>query len=167
MHVDFPTRGRGSDSPHILDLVITNKDIVETVAPLGKSDHSVLLIGINVHSKPIDAIPKLNLNKGNYNKLREYLDLDWDSELKQCTGDVEMMWSVIKHRLLAGVYKYVPTTLPFASWKKDKWKRPLDKELRSMIRQKSILWRRYVRSKDNSVYVQYKKLETKSETKLD
>jgi len=22
-HVDFPTRGRGSDSPHILDLVIT------------------------------------------------------------------------------------------------------------------------------------------------
>lgn len=30
-HVDFPTRGRGLDSPHILDLVITNKDIVETV----------------------------------------------------------------------------------------------------------------------------------------
>ena len=38
-HVDFPTRGRGLDSPHVLDLVITNKDIVETVdhlAPLGK-----------------------------------------------------------------------------------------------------------------------------------
>jgi len=35
------------------------------------------------------------------------LDLDWDSELKQCTGDVEMMWSVIKHRLLEGVHKYV------------------------------------------------------------
>ena len=77
---------------------------------MGKSDHSVLLIGINVHSKPIDAIPKLNLNKGNYNKLREYLDLDWNSELKQCTGDVEMMWSVIKQRLLEGVHKYIPTT---------------------------------------------------------
>ena len=53
--------------------------------------------------------------------MREYFDLDWDSELKQCTGDVEMMWSVIKHRLLEGVYKYVPTTLPFASSKKDKY----------------------------------------------
>jgi len=136
---------------------------------LGKSDHSVLLIGINVHSKLIDAIPKLNLNKGNYNKLTEYLNLDWDSELKQCTGDVEMMWSVIKHRLLEGVYKYIPTTLPFASWKKINGK---DLELRSMIKQKSVLWRRYVRSKDNSVgqcravYIQYKKLETKSGTKL-
>jgi len=49
-----------------------------------------------------------------------------------------MMWSAIKHRLLEGVYKYVPTTLPFASWKRDKWKRPLDKELRSMIRQKKV-----------------------------
>ena len=113
--------------------------MITFVAALGTSDHSVLLIGINVHSKPIDAISKLNLNKGNYNKLREYLDLDWDSELKQCTGDVEMMWSVIKQRLLEGVHKYIPTTLPFASWKKDKWKRPLDKELRSMIRQKKYL----------------------------
>ena len=80
-----------------------------------------------------------------------------------------MMWSVIKHRLLEGVYKYIPTTLPFASWKKINGK---DLELRSMIKQKSILWRRYVRSKDNSVgqcravYIQYKKLETKSGTKL-
>ena len=128
-HVDFPTRGRGLDSPHILDLVITNKDIVETVdhlAALGKSDHSVLLIGINVHSKLIDAIPKLNLNKSIYNKLSEYLHLNWDFELKQYTGDVEMTWSVIKHRLFEGVYKYIIHTnyTPFCILEKDKWKRP-------------------------------------------
>ena len=45
-HIDFPTRARGLDSPHILDLVITDKESVENIdylAPMGKSDHSVLL----------------------------------------------------------------------------------------------------------------------------
>jgi len=38
-YVDSPTRGRGSDVPRILDLVISNKEIVtniEHLAPLGK-----------------------------------------------------------------------------------------------------------------------------------
>ena len=41
----------------------------------------------------------LCLNKSNYNKLREYLDLNWDSELKQCTGDVEMILKCLAHRM--------------------------------------------------------------------
>ena len=46
-HIDFPTRARGLDSPHILDLVITDKESVENIdyliAPMGKSDHSVFI----------------------------------------------------------------------------------------------------------------------------
>jgi len=40
-HIDFPTRARGLDSPHILDLVITDKESVENIdylAPMGKSE---------------------------------------------------------------------------------------------------------------------------------
>ena len=40
---------------------------------------------------------------------------------------------------------YIPSTLPFALWKKEKWKRPLDTEIRNMIKNKSILWRRYAK----------------------
>ena len=77
-----------------------------------------------------------------------------------------MMWSVIKHRLLEGVYKYVPTTLPFASWKKDKMeKTPGQRTQKHDQTKKRILWRRYVRSKDNSVYVQYKKNRNKIRNK--
>ena len=35
------------DNPHVLDLVITNNEIVDDInylAPLGKSDHTVLMI---------------------------------------------------------------------------------------------------------------------------
>ena len=44
-HVDRPTRWRGTDTPHTLDLVITNDDNVTNMeyhSPLGKSDHCVV-----------------------------------------------------------------------------------------------------------------------------
>ena len=78
-HIDLPTRCRGQlDNPHILDLVISNNDNVDSIdhlAPLGKSDHSVLTISVNVCSNRFDAVPKLNFNKGNYSDLRDYLDI--------------------------------------------------------------------------------------------
>ena len=40
-HVNFPTRSRRNDTPHILDLVITDSQLIhniDTLAPLGKSD---------------------------------------------------------------------------------------------------------------------------------
>lgn len=47
-HIVKPTRGRGTNLPSTLDLVMTNEenmiDSIEIVAPLGKSDHSVIEI---------------------------------------------------------------------------------------------------------------------------
>ena len=45
-HVKEPTRGRGTNNPYLLDLVMTNEegmiDFINHEAPLGKSDHSLL-----------------------------------------------------------------------------------------------------------------------------
>jgi len=44
-HVVNPTRQRGTDTPHILDLVLSSGDFVSEVdhlSPLGNSDHCVL-----------------------------------------------------------------------------------------------------------------------------
>ena len=44
-HIVYPTIQRGSDNPHILDLVISTDNFVcdiEYLSPLGMSDHSVL-----------------------------------------------------------------------------------------------------------------------------
>ena len=47
MHVNKPTRGRGSDTPNLLDLIMTNGEQMITdidhQSPLGKSDHSVFV----------------------------------------------------------------------------------------------------------------------------
>jgi len=67
-HVDSPTRARGDDTPHILDLVITNEpfvDNIEYLAPLGKSDHSVLIVTCYIQGhRSADTFAKLNFSKG-------------------------------------------------------------------------------------------------------
>jgi hypothetical protein len=72
-HVTFPTRARGTNIPHTLDLVITNDDFVNEInnlSPLGKSDHSVLHCVCNL-SVNYTLTHKFNYGKGDYNRLRE------------------------------------------------------------------------------------------------
>jgi len=102
-YVDSPTRGRGSDVPRILDLVISNKEIVtniEHLAPLGKSDHSLLVVTTNLHEQKDVSAPRPNYNKGQYDELRKFLDIVWDSLLSLCKNDVETMWNVVKEKIL-------------------------------------------------------------------
>jgi len=65
--VDTPTRARGTDTPHMLDLVILNNPFVESVnhlALLGKSDHVVLDIVCNFNINVPGVKHKLNFSKG-------------------------------------------------------------------------------------------------------
>ena len=81
-HVHSATRARGLDTPRVINLIITGtQDIIEEnemCSPLGKSDHVVLKINWKINSYvQEDYTGKLNYTKGNYDKLREYLDIDW------------------------------------------------------------------------------------------
>jgi len=62
----------------------------------------------------------INLHKGNYAGLRSFLDVDWETLLQPHIGNVEMMCSVFKDTLLEGISIYIPSMLPFSSWKKRK-----------------------------------------------
>ena len=45
-HVTDPTRGRGSNNPNVLDLILSNDEdiigVVVNLCPLGRSDHCIL-----------------------------------------------------------------------------------------------------------------------------
>ena len=78
-YVDIPTRGKGLDVPRILDLVISKTEIVtslEYLAPLGKSDHTVIIVNSNLQEDKGAFIPRQNYNKGQYEELRQFLQLD-------------------------------------------------------------------------------------------
>jgi len=52
-HVTNPTRQRGGDAPHILDLVITSEEFIsdiEHLSPLGMNDHCVLKFTCQLHN---------------------------------------------------------------------------------------------------------------------
>ena len=53
------------------------------MAPLGKSDHVVLMIETNVFSRGSPLEQKLNYDKGDYEALRSYVNCSWNKELLQ------------------------------------------------------------------------------------
>ena len=115
-HVTFATRARGTDHPSILDLVLANNDIIDNIAnlsPLGKSDHSVLMIECSINFFA-NKKQKLNLNKGDYNGLTNFIQNEFHSakannilDNKNC---VEAQWQFFKNSLINGIEKYIPVT---------------------------------------------------------
>jgi len=73
-------------------------------------------------------------------------------------NNLEIMWNILKDKILEGVNKYVPSSLPFWSSKKATWKRPINATTRSLIKQYSKYWKHYVKSKDPKVMASYKKI---------
>lgn len=73
-HILFPTRARGTNAPHTLDLIISNANFVfdvENLSPLGKSDHSVIHCVCELELDGLPNVSKYIYNKGNYEELRK------------------------------------------------------------------------------------------------
>ena len=90
-HVNKPTRWRGTDSPHVLDLVFTNEENMvsemEYLSPLGKSDHCVLQFQFNCYTKlKIDRRQNMSYDKGNYAEFnKEVASIKWKEFLNPTT----------------------------------------------------------------------------------
>jgi len=88
-HVITPTRARGSTTPHLLDLIITDDSFVGNIdyaAPIGKSDHSILHIFCNLKPVKCQFCDKFAFSKGDYEGLRNELQLiDWKEKLLTLT----------------------------------------------------------------------------------
>jgi len=163
-HVTMPTRARGSDNPHTLDLVITNDHTIENIeimAPLGNSDHSLLDISYNISGYPHTYTKKLNFKKGDYNNLRKDLHIDWDTVLCDNSNDIEKLWTNFKDIIHQAIMNNIPTVCNFASWKKSKWKRPLDKNTLALIKEKRRLWKLYIYTKQAHIFRDYRKITNK------
>ena len=94
-----PTRARGDDRPHILDLVLTNEPFIDNIqflAPLGKSGHSILNIHCSTRTRKIDHVVKYNYSKGDYDSLRQSCRINWEDRLNMFRNDTENMWEYFK-----------------------------------------------------------------------
>ena len=97
-HVINATRIRGMQNQNILDLIITNrnfiKDIEYQLDPIGNNDHVVLTFKCMLEiDKNLEILKtKYNFNKGDYNKLREYITQNINEIIKDENDDINSFW---------------------------------------------------------------------------
>jgi len=158
-HVDKPTRQRGSDTPHILDLVISRDCIltdIEYASPLGMSDHAVLMFECCMQPQVdgnTEAL-KFKFNKGDYTALRQHMMRNWDSELQPDTSSVDEMWSRFREILFEGMLKYIPRCGELSETRKKKFF-PYNSNLHKSVRRKHRLWNRWIETREDKYYKQY------------
>ena len=123
--VTKPTRHRAGQSSNILDLVFTNDESIivnlEHVAPLGKSDHDVLLISLNTRKPKVCDIndeKKYNFFKANINGLKHDISsVDWKQLIEMDTDQAVKFFNNV---LYSSFEKHIPST----STKKKKTRPP-------------------------------------------
>ena len=77
LHTNGPTRCWGDDMPSQLDLIFTNKlemvSDVQHMAPLGGSDHQMLMFKLNCNADYTGTQQRFNYNRGDYEDVRKEL----------------------------------------------------------------------------------------------
>ena len=91
-HVEGYTLTRESSEPSIIDLIFTNEDdMVDRIvheSPLGRSDHSSLLLKFNCYYEiKGNAIQRWNFYKGDYIEMANKMDFDWKTALSEKDPD--------------------------------------------------------------------------------
>jgi len=164
-----PTRFRANQKSNILDLLIVrdieliNKLLV--ISPIGKSDHSTIKFEVIVKFQLLeDSAFKYNFDKGNYISMNKYINnllyTDFNDDLIQSSlitqDTLNNTWSRFHFVLASAIDLFVPLK---NSKKKFRLKFPI--YLNDLIKKKNNIWRKYVRSKDIKLWVEYKTLRNK------
>jgi len=108
-HVIEATRQRGSETPHTQDLILTTDNClseIEYLNPFGISDHSVLKLDYKFIVEKCKTDDKFQLDKGCYDQLIDYLDINWDEMLESPNETVDENWE--KSVLLKGMNMFIP-----------------------------------------------------------
>ena len=117
-HIDKPTHHKPGCKPSLIDLVLTRSpDIIEKItlsSPLGKSYHSTIFIKTKMQKerKPKCMVKKYQIDKGDYNKMREQLGaINWEERLRETKEDVDETWNEITKEIIDAKERYIPSKL--------------------------------------------------------
>ena len=115
------------------------------------SDHCVLKF--SSHLQTTQA--KFKLDKGDYTKLKEFLNLNWDKMLDTSKFSIDEMWEKFKLIMLEGMNKFTPRRGKRNNTSKKNFQ-PYNKDLHQLIRRKHRLWNRWIQTRDEHKFTEYK-----------
>ena len=177
-HIEQSTRSRGADEPSVLDLIFTDEQMqisdISHLAPLGKSDHSVITFNFHCYldfTKPKD---RYIYSKGDYDAMRSQIrNTEWNVMYLETgeTMSVEELWKVLTTKITELRNLYVPKVSVSGnpSWRK-KGNFPIDKGTHAAIQDKNKKHRIWMASKTyedrNAAHAEYCKARNKVKTLL-
>ena len=153
-HADKPTRWRGTDEPHTLDLILTNEEsMVDEIiyeSPLGKSDHCILYFDFLCYCEIESRKKTKKYYEADYQKINEEINqIDCAAEFKQYKN-INTMWSAFQTKIRSIEEKYVPKKT-FVVSSKTRSRILVDASTFSEIR-------RYLATKDPTVQLEYNRV---------
>jgi len=99
-------------------------------------------------------VTKRRYDKGDYDKLRKMLEIDWEAKLN--CDDVQLQWKTFTNILQEAVDNCIPLSKP--KKKNTKHKVTLDEKTLKNIKRKNRLWKEYVDNGNERVYKEYAKV---------
>lgn len=157
-HVRAPTRYRGQTIPSLLDLVLTNEELmvesVDILQPLGCSDHSVLNFSYTTYASRNDKPQHKAVAVTNYDKLDGLVQAnDW-SYLTYLP--VEEAWNQFTHqmKLLTEAATEVKT-LPNRVTHTNQW---IKSRTRKWMTQRDHAWKIYASTPSKTTWEEYRSL---------
>ena len=142
LHVNEPTRGRGSNKPSVLDLVLSNEegmvDSVDIEAPWEQvtMDWSTELFGVILMRNRLNWYS--SMKKAHYNKMRELLDVAWQESFSEPSAidNIDKQWNIFSYfskRYYESEKICVPVRRPFfLKTGRKRFAVPLDRKTLSM-----------------------------------
>jgi hypothetical protein len=167
-HVTEATRVRGTATPNLLDLVLSNEEgmvsEIQHLGSLGRSDHQCLSFKFSCYLEYGHSFRKFRYHMGNYEAACGFM-AERPLTLK-VTASVDDIWEVIQKCIGEVRDMFVPkgTVGGKPRWS-DKGDFPADMELRSLIREKARmqqLWKQHITSLQAAEYrVEYNRARNK------
>jgi len=97
----------------------------------------------------VQKVLKYNYNKGDYEGMRQSIQINWKELFLPLHNDSDTMWLTFKQELQHRTLQFIP--MMCNTWKEEGWTRPLNSKLREYISKKHRLWTRYLETRDNAV----------------
>ena len=145
-HVLENTRQRGNDTPSCLDIVLSSEENyvrnLEQLAPLGKSDHSIIKFETPFKPPPDTFKIKVCYDKGDYESINKHLSkINWKEEMGKFENDVNGQWEFFKNNLKKIEEEFVPRKKVYLNGKLSrKLSVKFDKQTLAKRKKKNRVW---------------------------
>ena len=145
--------------------IMTNEEAminnIEHYSPLGKSDHCVIGFDfICCTAGESQKYRKYYYDRGDYTSMRHTMAVNWTDKLAPYGEDPDKQWEVFAEVLKKAKEVHIPSR-NIGQGRRHRRGPPIDKTTYEVMKKKHRAWRRYIETRDDNKYKEFRSLTNK------